>query len=137
VWSGCCVPRFLTRKFVPPKHDTSLSYYTASHPRGRFIVTTVRTSDLAIVSLWKPFQVYLVVSCEVCLKYKLLVEREFTSTIRLGVYKCHCLTAPFLGLFFLAWKFIVVEVPKFWSSVTVQTKSITLLHLWTQQSLRY
>jgi hypothetical protein len=49
VWSGCCVPRFLTRKFVPPKHGTSLPDYRASHPRGRFMVTTVRTSDFSIV----------------------------------------------------------------------------------------
>jgi hypothetical protein len=79
--------------------------------------------------------VYLVVIYEVHLKYKVLVEREFTLPVRLGIYKCHYLTAPFLGLF-LEWKCFVVWVPEFGSSVIVQTKSVTL-HLWTQQSLRY
>jgi hypothetical protein len=34
---------------MPPKHGTSLPDYTASHPRGRFIVTIVRTSNFTIV----------------------------------------------------------------------------------------
>jgi len=78
--------------------------------------------------LWKLLQVYLIVIYEVHLKYKVLVERQLTLPIRLGVYKCHYLTAPFLGLLFLEWSASWSKYQNF-EVLSLQTKSITLLHL--------